>query len=258
MIAKLCFKVWKFTFSQSYSFTISQSLILFYTTDIKDNIATLTNEEALHCTRTLRKRIGDTIFMVDGQGGFYQGKILSTHKKVCTIAIEKTLESNQKRPYKIHIAIAPTKNISRFEWFLEKATEIGIDEITPLLCRHSERKKIRLDRLEKILIAAMKQSLKTNLPKINPLTTFSTFLQTKRTESCFIAHCQADNNFHLKEKYQPNQNVLILIGPEGDFSSTEIATAIKQGFQPVTLGQSRLRTETAGIVACHVVALMNS
>lgn len=241
-------------------------MILFYTNNIKNNIAELPQEEAMHCLKTLRKKVGDNIQFVDGQGNWYKGKIIGTGKKSVSIGIESVTENYNQRNHYLHIAIAPTKNINRFEWFLEKATEFGIDEITPLLCFHSERKNIRLDRLEKVVIAAMKQSLKAYKPKVNELTSFKDFLKTQNnldnsTENQkFIAHCQdgfSDDKLHLKNIASAKNQTTILIGPEGDFSSDEVELALSQNFQEISLGKERLRTETAGLAACHIVNLMN-
>ena len=190
---------------------------LFYTKNIKDGFAFLETEEARHCTQVLRKKVGDVITIVDGKGGWYTGAIVEASKKTCTIAIQNEQQAYNKRATHLHIAIAPTKNIARLEWFLEKATEIGIDEITPLLCARSERKKIRLDRLNKVLLTAMKQSLKAYLPKLNDWMTVKDFVQAKAAipTQKFIAHCAYEDNTHLKELYLPPKNIIILIGPEG-------------------------------------------
>ena len=236
-------------------------MTLFYTNQIEANTAYLSEEEARHCIQVLRKKVGDRLQWVDGRGGFYEGQITETGKKKCIINIQKHIPTFQKRDYHIHIAIAPTKNIHRLEWFLEKTTEIGIDSITPILCQRSERKKIRLDRLEKILVAAMKQSLKAYLPDLQALTPFNQFIEQKKMASTtkkFIAHC--NNGFEklaLKDNYQTGKDVCILIGPEGDFSPKEIQLAVQYGFSGASLGKSRLRTETAGIVACHTIHLLN-
>jgi 16S rRNA (uracil1498-N3)-methyltransferase len=242
-------------------------MILFYTNNIKNDIAELPEEEAMHCVKTLRKKVGDAIQFVDGQGNWYKGTIIGTGRKSVSIGIESIVSEHEKRNHYLHIAIAPTKNINRFEWFLEKATEFGIDEITPLLCFHSERKNVREDRLEKVVVAAMKQSLKAYLPKINPMISFKDFLksvdigESQKENQKFIAHCQDDfseSKFHLKNATKERQNITILIGPEGDFSSKEIELALSQNFQPISLGKERLRTETAGLAACHIVNLINS
>jgi len=233
-------------------------LILFYTNNISDKIATLEGDEAMHCLKTLRKKVGDDIRFIDGKGGWYEGKLLSTSKKSCTIVIENQTFLPNRADYRLHIAIAPTKNISRLEWFLEKCAEIGIDEITPILCQRSERKNVRLDRLEKILVAATKQSLKSHLPKLNELTKLSDCIKNAAADLKFIAHCNDGEKVHLKNAYAVPKNVLILIGPEGDFSNEEVQLALQYGFEAITLGEERLRTETAGIVACHSVRFLNS
>ena len=231
-------------------------MILFYTDDVDGNIARLDVEQARHCVQVLRKKEGDAISFVDGAGGFYEGIIQETGKKKCVIQILKTHHAYNKRPFKLHIAIAPTKNINRLEWFLEKATEIGIDEISLIICHHSERRKVRTDRLRKILVAAMKQSLKAYLPILHEPISFKQFVQTPRI-NCLKYIAQGAENMPLKDNYQAPKDVLLLIGPEGDFSKEEISLAFANGFQGVNLGSSRLRTETAGIVACHTLNLLN-
>lgn len=231
-------------------------MILFYTNDIEGNIARLDIEQARHCVQVLRKKEGEAIAFVDGKGGFYEGIIHETGKKKCIIQIIKTHLDYNKRTFHLHIAIAPTKNTNRLEWFLEKATEIGIDEITPIICHHSERRYVKTERLRKILIAAMKQSLKAYLPKLNEPLSFKQFLQLHRnTDIKYIA--QGAENDALKDNYHGQKDVLLLIGPEGDFSKEELALAHRHGFQGVNMGKSRLRTETAGIVACHTFNLLN-
>lgn len=161
-----------------------------------------------------------------------------------------------KRPFRLHLAVAPTKNIARFEWFLEKATEIGVDEITPLICEHSERVQIRIDRLQKIILSAAKQSLKTYLPILNEPMKFDAFTRSNLPASRFVAYVEEHQPIHLKTAYQ-NGDCTVLIGPEGDFSKIEMDKAFQQGFKPVSLGTSRLRTETAAIVACHIINIVN-
>lgn len=228
---------------------------LFYTQRINGELAELDAEEARHL-KVMRKQAGDQLFFVDGMGGFYKGEIINLGKKACTLSILEHNPSYNKRQSYLHMAIAPTKNIARLEWFLEKATEIGIDEITPILCEHSERKKIRIDRLNKIIVSAMKQSVKAYLPKLNDLTTFENFFEGKKIENNqqnFIAYCNDENLKHLKDLKKPLFPTTVLIGPEGDFSTKEIHFAKTQGFQGVSLGDSRLRTETAGVVACTIM-----
>ncbi len=229
---------------------------MFYTPDILIS-PFLPEEESQHAIRVLRLQAGDHIELIDGKGGYYKAEIIFPHHKRCEVRILETQTEFHKRPYHLHIAIAPTKNIERLEWFAEKATEIGIDEITPVICRFSERKIIKHDRLEKILISAMKQSLKAYLPKLNEQCTFEQFLKRTDPGQRFIAHCYDENSKKLLSSlYVPKQNATILIGPEGDFSPEEVEQALKAGFVPVSLGESRLRTETAGVVACHTVNLL--
>lgn len=227
---------------------------LFFTKNITGNIATFETEEARHI-QVLRKKIGDVLHFVDGVGGMYQGEIIEVHKKQCLLSIIEHTPSYNERKVKLHIAIAPTKNIARLEWFLEKATEIGIDEITPILCDRSERKRIRTDRLGKITMSAMKQSLKAYLPKLNELTDYQDFIKQSNDDVKYIAYCNDDALNHLKKEYSLAENVTILIGPEGDFSPKEIQLALENGYQGISLGSSRLRTETAGIAACHIINL---
>ena len=230
---------------------------LFYTPDIEGMEYILSPEESKHCVRVLRFVEGEPVALVDGKGNWYQGEIERADVKGCKVRILEKRIDEGKRPFRLHLAIAPTKNLDRMEWMLEKCTEIGIDEITMLCTEHSERKVVKEERLEKVLIAAMKQSLKAHLPKLNPMISFKEFVKN-RTESCrCIAHCHAGEKKRLDEIYLPGDDVLILIGPEGDFSPQEVEWAEHAGFIPITLGTSRLRTETAGIVACHSINFMN-
>ncbi|MEM1123846.1 MAG: 16S rRNA (uracil(1498)-N(3))-methyltransferase [Bacteroidota bacterium] len=232
-------------------------MILFYTKNIDGNIAHLDQEQARHCVQVMRKKEGDAISFVDGEGGFYEGIIQETGKKKCIIQIIQNKQGFNKRSFNLHIAIAPTKNINRLEWFLEKATEIGIDEITPIICHHSERRNVKTDRLRKIIVAAMKQSLKAYLPILHEPLSFKQFMQLHRTTTDIKYIAQGAENAALKDNYQGQKDVLLLIGPEGDFSKNELELAYGNGFQGVHLGKSRLRTETAGIVACHTLNLLN-
>ena len=229
---------------------------IFYTPEISGNNYTLDETESKHCVRVLRLEKGDQITLVDGRGGFYTAEITYPNPKRCMVDVIKSEQNFGFRKFQVHIAIAPTKSIERIEWFLEKATEIGISRVTPLLCRYSERKEIKADRLEKVMVSAMKQSLKAYLPQLDPLTKFSDFISQPFDGQKFIAHCDEQHRDLLKKMVVPNQNYLILIGPEGDFSSEEIEMAIQEGFKPVSLGDSRLRTETAGVVACHTFNLL--
>ncbi len=230
---------------------------LFYVPDIVGAEVVLNETESKHAVKVLRLSEGDTVQIIDGKGGFYEAQISDAHPKRCKLSISKSTPNFGKKDFKLHIAIAPTKSIDRFEWFLEKCTEIGIDEITPVLCEHSERKTIKPERLEKILISAIKQSLKAYLPKLNQLTSLKEFISETSVTNKFIAHCYDSEKTHLKNEHLKNEDTLILIGPEGDFSSEEIEFATSHGFKEITLGTSRLRTETAGIVACQIVNLAN-
>ena len=227
-------------------------------TQIQDTNKVLDKSDSLHCVKVLRKQVGDTIHLIDGKGGFYTATITNANPKKCSFQIVEQQLEYKKRKQHLHIAIAPTKNINRLEWFLEKATEIGIDEITPILTFHSERKKINQERLEKILVSAMKQSLKAYLPQLNPLTKWKDFLKqinAAATQTNYKAiACMTEQSNHLFTDYTEG-NALLLIGPEGGFSTQEIEQAQEAGFAPVTLGDNRLRTETAGVVACQMIGL---
>ena len=230
---------------------------IFYTPDISGNTYTLDETESKHCVRVLRLEKGDEITLVDGRGGFFTAEIADPNPKRCLVTVTQSEVNFGLRNFQVQVAIAPTKNIERIEWFLEKATEIGINRVIPILCRHSERKEIKHDRLEKVMISAMKQSLKAYLPQLDNLTKFSDFVRQPFEGQKFIAHCEEQHRELLKNAVIPGENYLILIGPEGDFSLEEIEIAINAGFVPVSLGDSRLRTETAGMVACHTFNLLN-
>jgi len=230
---------------------------IFYTPELSGKTYILDETESKHCVRVLRLEKGDEITLVDGRGGFFTAEIADPNPKRCAVNVTKSDLNFGQRNFQVHLAIAPTKNMDRIEWFLEKATEIGVSRVTPLLCRHSERKEIKHDRLEKVMISAMKQSLKAYLPQLDELTKFSDFVRQPFEGQKFIAHCEEQHRELLKNAMIPNKNYLILIGPEGDFSPEEIEMAIAAGFVPVSLGDSRLRTETAGVVACHTFNLLN-
>jgi 16S rRNA (uracil1498-N3)-methyltransferase len=231
---------------------------LFYCENIAGGKAVLSEEESMHCARVLRKRAGDEIVIIDGKGLMCSATLLSINKKACEVEVKKIIRQEEKKAFYLHIAIAPTKNISRIEWFLEKATEIGIDEITPIYCEHSERKTVRLDRLAKIVLSATKQSIKATLPLLNEPLSLTNFLEKESgEEKKFIAWCEHDDQDHLKDNYQEGESVTILVGPEGGFSLPEVELAKSNGFIPVSLGKSRLRTETAGLAACLTINLIN-
>lgn len=229
---------------------------IFYAPDITTH-PELPQEEAGHAIRVLRLQEGDEVLITDGKGFFYKAAILQAHPKHCTVTLLNRWEQPRLWAPSIHIAVAPTKNMDRMEWFVEKATEIGIDAITCLNCRYSERKELKTPRLEKILVSAMKQSQKAILPGLTGMTDFKTFVSTPFNGRKFIAHCEEGEKPLLKTLYRPKENVLILIGPEGDFSSEEIKLAIANGFEEISLGESRLRTETAALVACHTIHVLN-
>lgn len=231
---------------------------LFYSNKIQGKIALFDTEETKHCTKTLRKNIGDILQLTDGKGGFYEAELTNFDKKSATLRILKQLPSPDQRNFKLHIGIAPTKNNSRLEWFLEKATELGIDEVSFIRCQRSERKNIRLERLEKIVLAAAKQSLKTIFPVLHPLRSLREVITEVQADFKGIAHCNQKNLPLLKEKVAAVSHFFLLIGPEGDFSVQEVEWAKEQGFQEIGLGKSRLRTETAGLIACHTVHLLHS
>lgn len=230
--------------------------MIFYAPGIKDKKYSLPEEESGHAIRVLRLTTGDEMVLVDGMGGRYRAKIVIPHPKECIVEIIDG-QKEESRPYHVHIAIAPPKSIDRFEWFVEKAVEIGIDEITPLLCEHSERKHLSAPRLQRIMIAAMKQSGKAALPKLNDLTDYNPWLEIAGKDNFYMAHCGPGDKYLLRDIYLPGRNAVIAIGPEGDFSPEEINRALQCGAKPVTLGPSRLRTETAGVVACHSISFLN-
>ncbi|MCR4664143.1 MAG: 16S rRNA (uracil(1498)-N(3))-methyltransferase [Paludibacteraceae bacterium] len=235
-------------------------MYLFYTPDIEHSHC-LGEEESGHCVRVLRYSAGDEILLTDGRGTTYTARITTAHPKHCEFEILKAEKQQKNHPFHLHIAVAPTKNAERVEWMVEKCTEIGADEFTLLNCRYSERKQMRTDRLEKIILSAAKQSLTCFLPKINEMTGFEPFLRDitgqKFSGQKFIAHCYESDKHLLRDSIEQGRDVLVLIGPEGDFSEQEVQLALNAGFLPVSLGNSRLRTETAAVVACHAAVLIN-
>jgi 16S rRNA (uracil1498-N3)-methyltransferase len=230
---------------------------IFFIKHLPGILIELNVEESRHCIKVLRLRKGDRVLLLNGKGSIFEAAIQIPDAKACKLEILKEEKPQKIRNYQLTIAMAPTKNIDRYEWFIEKSTEIGIDRIIPVICQHSERKEIKPERLEKILIAAMKQSGQLYLPELSQPITFKELINQPFDGDKMIAHCEAGNKKELKNSIVAGKNVLILIGPEGDFDSEEIRTAIEKGFIPVSLGESRLRTETAGIVACHTVCLVN-
>lgn len=225
---------------------------VFYTPAIQIK-AELPEEEAQHCIRVLRLTTGDEITLTDGKGCFYRAEISAATNKRCMVTILETIGQDPLWEGHLHIAMGPTKNMDRNEWFAEKATEIGMDELSFLNCRYSERKVIKTERIEKILVSAMKQSLKARLPKLNPMIDFDKFIEQKFDGQKFIAHCYEGEKPLLKDVFKRGEDALVLIGPEGDFSEEEVKKALDKGFVAISLGKSRLRTETAALVACHTL-----
>ncbi len=235
---------------------------LFYAPDILQTLV-LSEEESQHCVKVLRMKVGEHIHIIDGVGGLYEAEIREAHPKRTQVAILNEQHEYGRRSFRLHLVVAPTKNIDRFEWFVEKATEIGFDELTPLCCRYSERKVIKPERIEKILVSAAKQSLKAYVPCLNPMVSFKEFMANNsrysiQNSQLFIAHCYDQPKQHLLHACQPTGNIVVMVGPEGDFSEEEVEMALCNSFQAITLGESRLRTETAGVVACHLVTIANS
>lgn len=231
---------------------------LFYQPSVLDTDKTFyfDKEESKHIVKVLRKNEGDVLQVTNGFGILFTTKIINASPSKCEVEIISTF--SEKAPnFGLHLAVAPTKLMDRYEWFLEKAVEIGIQTITPLICEHSERTVVKLERIEKIVLGAMKQSNQLFLPKINEVQQFKSFIKNQNETQKFIAHCENTQKTSLKESLKTEQNTLILIGPEGDFSSKEIDLALQNGFQPVSLGNTRLRTETAALVACHSFVFKN-
>ncbi len=232
---------------------------------------TLNEEESKHCIRVLRLSIGDKITLIDGQGGWYEAEIMDDNPKHCSVNILQVKTAFNNRNHYLHIATAPTKNMDRLEWFIEKATEIGIDEISIIDCKNTERTVVKTERLNKVAISAIKQSLKAYLPKINAMIDIKKFIASvvPYTGQKFIAHCHISLSPdertkagqgvrpHLKDLYQKDRPAIILIGPEGDFTIDEVKMAVNNGFKEINLGNSRLRTETAALYACATVNIMN-
>lgn len=231
---------------------------LFYNPDIDETTESFSfdKEESKHIIKVLRKKDSDILHVTNGQGLLFETEITLASDNKCIVSVLSIKKSPEPK-FRLHLAVVPTKINDRFEWFLEKATEIGIQEITPIICDRSERKVINLERFEKIVLSAMKQSNEMFLPKLNDAVSFKEFIKQKNQGLQFIAHCEETDKKSLKKSLQPNENVTLLIGPEGDFSEKEIALALENNYKPVTLGNTRLRTETAAVVACHSVVFFN-
>lgn len=231
-------------------------MIIFYSPDISTSHE-LDEEQSGHAVRVLRHKDGDQLVIVDGCGRFYESHIVNAHPKHCVVEIDQVTDEHHW-PYHVELAVAPTKNLDRMEWFLEKATEMGIDRFVPLKCRYSERKELKTERMKKIAVSAMKQSLKATLPEIEEMVDIRTYLQEHFDGQKFIAHCIKDEPRKLLSKeIRPGAKVRVLIGPEGDFSDDEIAMAIDNGYVPVSLGEQRLRTETAALASVHTIHIIN-
>jgi len=219
--------------------------------EIQEGKANLLPEEAFHCFKVMRKNPGDLITMIDGKGNFYESEILEISKKSCLTRVTKHWVEKEKGYY-LHLAVAPTKNITRYEWFIEKSIEIGIDEITPIHCDHSERNRINLDRLNRIAVGAVKQSLSATFPIINPMISIADFIKIENASSKICAHLD-EEGAHLKHAVQAQGSYTILIGPEGDFSKKEIDSLKSEQWRFTKLGDKRLRTETAALVATQII-----
>jgi 16S rRNA (uracil1498-N3)-methyltransferase len=231
---------------------------IFYVPDIKGNTCVMDENESRHSIRVLRMSKGDKLNLVDGNGTLFEGIISDPNPSGCGITITRVTRNFEKRNYRLHIAISPIKNQERFEWFIEKSVEMGVDEITPLICRNTEKPGIKRDRLYNIIISAMKQSIKAFKPVLNEPADFAKFIFSDLSGIKMIAHCNPSFSRKKIDKiYEKDRDAVILIGPEGDFSEEELTLAIKNDFRSVHLGNSRLRTETAGIAACHSVYFIN-
>ncbi len=231
---------------------------LFYNPNINNDSESFSfdKEESKHIIKVLRKKDTDILYVTNGLGDLFTTEITLASDSKCNVKIVSVVKSEQPK-YQLHLAVAPTKLNDRYEWFLEKATEIGVTEITPIICDHSERKQIKTERFDKIIQSAIKQSNQYFLPKLNEPISFKDFMKNKNEDVKLIAHCEETNKKSLKEIIRPNENITLLIGPEGDFSEKEIKLAIENKYIPISLGNTRLRTETAAIVASHSVAFVN-
>ncbi len=231
---------------------------LFFAPDFSDERPFLPEEEARHALKVLRLGLGDAVQVTDGRGNCYEATLAGTDVKKCRLAVRRHEPESGKRGFSIHVAVAPTKNTDRTEWLVEKCVEIGVDQLSFVLCERSERRHFNPDRVEKIAVAAMKQSLEAYLPQLGELVPLPDFLKRTPAGHNYIAHLVEGERQLLQRVAPPGGTYCVLIGPEGDFTAGEVAAALERGFVPVSLGDSRLRTETAGIVACHILNLVNS
>lgn len=230
---------------------------LFYAPDAAPGLISLSEDESMHCARVLRLQVGDKVVLSNGKGLFFDAVIEAPHPKKTVLLCGKGKPQGEKK-FKVHIALAPTKNLDRTEWFVEKATEIGIDKISIFFSAHSERRVLKLERLLKVALAAMKQSFRSTLPEIVAANSLEEFIHSANEKNRFIAWVNEDVKLELAKAIVPDRDTLVLIGPEGDFSSDEVKLAKNHEFVPVSLGRSRLRTETAALVACHTILLINA
>jgi 16S rRNA (uracil1498-N3)-methyltransferase len=231
---------------------------VFYAPNCQLGFFPLREEESKHIVRVLRMKQGDPVYVIDGNGKFFEGIIYEPHLKHCILQLNKVTDDFEKRDYRLHMAVSPLKSVDRFEWFIEKAIEIGIDEITPLMCSHTEKKNINKERLNRIVESAMKQSLKAFHPVINDPESFDRFILRDFELEKGIAYCGDGTKEYIGKVFHKGSSCLILIGPEGDFTPHEFQSALDQGFKGISLGQSRLRTETAAVAACHAIAFVNA
>jgi len=232
---------------------------LFYNPDLDNSVSQFTfpDNESKHIIKVLRKKTDDILHITNGKGQMFEAKIIDANPKRCKAQVISNAKKHRGM-YWFHLVVAPPKSNDRFEWFLEKATEIGVNEITPIICERSERKTVKHERSEKIVQSAMKQSLRSYLPRLNEAISFKDYLEKEHKGLLFIAHCTDDEKVELKRRVAPDHDITVLIGPEGDFSDTEIKSALDKGFVGVSLGEARLRTETAAIVACTTVNMINN
>jgi len=232
---------------------------LFYNPDLDNGVSQFIfpEDESKHIIKVLRKKVDDILHITNGKGQRFEAKIIDANPKKCKVQVISHAKKHQKMHW-FHLVVAPPKSNDRFEWFLEKATEIGVNEITPIICERSERKTVKHERLEKVVQSAMKQSLRSYLPQLNQAIPFNEYLEKEHKGLLFIAHCEKGEKVDLRRRVAPDHDITVLIGPEGDFTNTEIKSAQDRGFLSVSLGEARLRTETAAVVACTMVNMINS
>ncbi len=231
---------------------------IFYAPDISGDLYTLDEKESKHCIRVLRMTSGSRVRLIDGKGSLYEAVITNPDPRRCSLSVTGVTRQFETRNYRLHIAISPLKNYERFEWFIEKSVEIGIDEITPLIGENTEKPGIKKERANNLIISAMKQSLKSTLTVLNEPCPFNEFIKSPHPGKRMIAHCNSDYTRNkIGDIYGKGDEAVVLIGPEGDFSEGEIKAAAGAGYIPVHLGNSRLRSETAGIAACYSVYYLN-